>query len=409
MGGHVPLVALVVFLVASPAYAENATPPGRGVVAAYSEQGEPKPLYRNSHALLIGVSRYTSGWQTLDKIPAELTSVKAALIEQGFDVDTVSDPDADALERAYEDFFDRHGYGAEDRLLIYFAGHGHTRANGKAYLVPTDAPSPQTDESGFLIKALPMSQIVQWAREIETKHVLFLFDSCFSGSIFKTREYPTIPPHITADAAEPVRQFITAGSADQSVPEESVFTPAFVKALTYGFADRNNDGYTTGAELGLYLHEEVPKHSSQNPQYGKISDYNLSLGDFVFGTGKSAMPRPIPARSTVASKPRVPTTDASDENPVDAPVVQAPRSFSLDIHAGHGKEEVFLKSSYGSVEEMDEAGCNSVKEIALTDSREQCRLRQGALKDIEYTDCTSTGRSVRRYEVSAVAACEARN
>jgi len=398
MGGHVPLVALAVFLVAPPpACAESANPPGRGVVAAYSDQGEPKPLYRNSHALLIGVSRYTGGWQTLDKIPAELTSVKAALIAQGFDVESVSDPDADALEQAYEGFFDRHGYATEDRLLIYYAGHGHTRANGKAYLVPIDAPSPLTDESGFLVKALPMSQIVQWAREIETKHVLFLFDSCFSGSIFKTREYPTIPPNITADAAEPVRQFITAGGADQSVPEESVFTPAFVKALTYGFADRNSDGYTTGAELGLYLHEEVPKHARQNPQYGKINDYNLSLGDYVFATGRSATPSPIPARTVVAPTPQI-----------DASAAQASRSFSLDIQAAHGQEEVFLKSSYGSVEEMDDAGCKSVKEIALTDSREQCRQRQGALKDIEYADCTSTGRSVRRYEVRAVAICEAK-
>jgi hypothetical protein len=395
MGGHVPLVALVVFLVAPPAYTENATQPGRGVVAVESEQGEPKPLYRNSHALLIGVSQYTSGWQSIDSIPKELESVEAALKAQGFVVEKIPDPDAAALEHAYEDFFAQHGYGEEDRLLIYFAGHGHTRDNGKAYLVPTDAPSPETDESGFLKKALPMSQIMQWAREIETKHALFLFDSCFSGSIFKTRGYPAIPPHITADAAEPVRQFITAGGAKESVPEQSVFTPAFVDALTYGYADRNSDGYTTGAELGLYLHEEVPKYARQNPQYGKISDYDLSLGDFVFRTGKSAMPRPIPARP--------------HENPVDAPVVQTPRSFLLDIHAEHGQEEVFLKSSYGSVEEMDEAGCNSVKEIALIDSREQCRSRQGALKDIKYTDCTSTGRSVRRYEVSAEAVCETRN
>jgi hypothetical protein len=79
MGGHVPLVALVVFLVAPPAYTENATQPGRGVVAVESEQGEPKPLYRNSHALLIGVSQYTSGWQSIDSIPKELESVEAAL------------------------------------------------------------------------------------------------------------------------------------------------------------------------------------------------------------------------------------------------------------------------------------------------------------------------------------------
>ncbi|MCK5070214.1 MAG: cytochrome c biogenesis protein ResB, partial [Desulfocapsa sp.] len=66
------------------------------------------------------------------------------------------------------------------------------------------------------------------------------------------------------------------------VPAISVFTPVFVDAITYGRGDLNKDGYISGTELGLYLQQEVPRHISQTPQYGKISDYLLSRGDFIF-------------------------------------------------------------------------------------------------------------------------------
>jgi hypothetical protein len=82
-----------------------------------------------------------------------------------------------------------------------------------------------------------MNQVVTWAKniELETRHALsltlFLFDSCFSG--------------------------------------------------TYAAGDTNNDGYVTGMDLGLYLWNEVPKHTDQTPQFGRIKDFKLSRGDFV--------------------------------------------------------------------------------------------------------------------------------
>ena len=148
--------------------------------------------------------------------------------------------------------------------------------------MPVDAPSPLEDEKNFLRKALSMDRILTWARESEAKHSLFLFDSCFSGTIFKARALPDHPPAISSAVSLPVRQFITAGSAGEPVPAQSTFTPAFIDALEYGYGDLNEDGYVSGTELGLYLQQEVPKYVNQTPQFGKINDYDLSRGDFVF-------------------------------------------------------------------------------------------------------------------------------
>ena len=266
--------------------------------------GQRVGLYRGSHALLIGVGDYTAGWPDLGSVPGELDRVEAALKQQGFQVVRVNDPDSRALKRAYEDFIGRYGYNPENRLLFFFSGHGHTRKKGeKGYLVPADAPNPQRDEVGFLQKALPMNMILAWSRQLEARHALFLFDSCFSGTVFKARDLPPTPPHISRATALPVRQYITAGDAGETVPAKSVFTPAFIDALEYGWGDLNKDGYVSGTELGLYLQEKVPRHSSQNPQYGKIKDYDLARGDFVFQLASSgaSVTRPAPSRKTTLS------------------------------------------------------------------------------------------------------------
>jgi len=244
-------------------------------------------LYSASYALLIGVSDYTAGWSDLGSVPRELEQVKAVLKKQGFEVFLHLNPNSRQLKNLFEDFVGQYGYIPGNRLLFFFSGHGHTRKDGeKGYIVPADTPKSEQDEIGFLTKAVSMTDILAWARKIEAKHALFLFDSCFSGMIFKSKSLPTPPqtsPQIKNAMKLPVRQFITAGSADNAVPAKSIFTPAFVDALKHGWGDINEDGYILGTELGLYLNQKVPESSPQQiPQYGKIPDYDLSRGDFVF-------------------------------------------------------------------------------------------------------------------------------
>ena len=242
--------------------------------------------YKGSYALLIGQSDYTNGWSDLLSIPSELKAVKEVLIKQGFTVEMSSNLKSGQLYARFKKFIADYGFKPNNRLLFFYSGHGYSRKNGqKGYLVPTDAANPNIDEPAFLRKALNMDYLVTLAREIEAKHALFLFDSCFSGTVFQAKALPKVPRQLTQATKLPVRQFITAGSADETVPASSTFTPAFVDALKYGWGDLTHDGYVTGQELGLYLQSEVPKHARQTPQFGKIKDYKLSRGDFVFFVG----------------------------------------------------------------------------------------------------------------------------
>ena len=122
-----------------------------------------------------------------------------------------------------------------------------------------------------------MQQIEVYARRIQSKHALFLFDCCFSGSIFSLTR--AVPENISYKSRLPVRQFITSGSADEQVPDRSIFCSEFLAALE-GEGDYNEDGYVTGSELGEFLQEKVINYSrdSQHPQYGKIRDQILDQG-----------------------------------------------------------------------------------------------------------------------------------
>jgi hypothetical protein len=127
-----------------------------------------------------------------------------------------------------------------------------------------------------------MAQIEIYAKRIESKHALFMFDACFAGSLFALRD--AVPEVINYKTREPVRQFITSGSAEESVPDKSIFREQFILALTTEEADSNNDGYLTGTELGTFLQNKVVNYSygNQHPQYGKIRHSALDKGDFVF-------------------------------------------------------------------------------------------------------------------------------
>ncbi|MBF0227294.1 MAG: SUMF1/EgtB/PvdO family nonheme iron enzyme [Desulfobacterales bacterium] len=261
---------------------------GREVVSVKTQEGNNVELYSGSYALLIGESNYTAGWPKLETIPREISDVKAMLEKQGFLTKDFVNLNYVEYQKAIETFINDYGFDKDNRLLFYLSGHGYTSEdNEKGYLVPVDAPNPKFDKKGFLRKALTMDQILAWSRRIEAKHVLFLFDSCFSGTVFKSKDLPEVPPYISKATVLPVRQYLTAGSANETVPSISVFTPIFIDAIEYGFGDMNKDGYISGKELGLYLQTKVPDHAKQSPQSGTISDYKLSRGDFIFVIQKS--------------------------------------------------------------------------------------------------------------------------
>jgi hypothetical protein len=244
-------------------------------------------LYKESWALVIGVSKYEH-WADLPGVENDVQRVRNILEKHGFKIQYLPNPTRQEFKTTIDDFINERGLDFENRLLIYFAGHGVTLKGPdnreEGYLVLRDTPSIEPDETSFIQRAAPIGWMERYAKDIKSKHALFVFDSCFSGKLFEEMRRRGEPSAV--DIIKPVRQFITAGTANQRVPDKSLFCDYFVRALD-GDADSNNDGLVTGTELGDYLKRKVSEDSrrtqtAQTPMAGKIADAKLNQGDFVF-------------------------------------------------------------------------------------------------------------------------------
>lgn len=255
-------------------------------IKVYTKTNQEINLYKESYALVIGNGNYTH-WSSLPGALQDVKEVKDVLETHGFDVTLKTDLKKREFEKVLAEFTLESGKEENSRLLFYYAGHGDTRkaVNGEdlGYLVMVDAPSSASDKVGLEMSSVDMSSVVTQAKKIQARHVLFMFDSCFSGTILDVRDEVQPPEGISDSVKKFVRQFITSGSKGETVPDQSQFKELFLDLIQGNRQELFPDGYITGEELGYYLKHKVSEYvEGQHPQYGKIKDSRLDKGDFVF-------------------------------------------------------------------------------------------------------------------------------
>ena len=260
---------------------------GMKTITVRTQQGEEIELYKDSYALVVGNESYTEGWSQLSGTLQDVDEVADVLEEHGFSVTLKKDLTKPEFEKVFADFVVNAGGDPYNRLLFYYGGHGYTQkmvtGEDHGYLVMVDAPLPEKDAINFKLKAMDLALLITQTRLVQSRHMLFVFDSCFSGTILNLRAGVT-PKHISDRVKQPVRQFITAGRANEQVPAYSVFKQEFLDLIQGKAGDPISDGYITGEELGAHLAMKVPEYNNgaQHPQHGKILDPELNTGDFVF-------------------------------------------------------------------------------------------------------------------------------
>ncbi len=136
--------------------------------------------------------------------------------------------------------------------------------------------------------AISMRDVVKWSEIMKSKHVLWIFDSCFSGTLFdQEMRAPTVDAQDDAwlqnRLSRPARRIITSGSEKEEVPDRSTFAELLTEVLG---GKRSLDGKKTftSAELGGFLKQQVIKYrdGKQTPQVGSIVIRQLDEGDVVF-------------------------------------------------------------------------------------------------------------------------------
>jgi uncharacterized caspase-like protein len=168
----------------------------------------------------------------------------------------------------------------EDRVFVFFAGHGATRRlpSGRAqgYIIPVDA-----DLTNYQSQAISMTNLQDVSEAIPAKHVFFVTDACYSGLAATRGGGQNYLQEVTRRTA---RQVLTAGGADEEVADNgpnghSIFTWTLLQGLE-GRADLNNDSVITASELASYLGPIVSSLSRQTPAFASLP--GSEGGEFVF-------------------------------------------------------------------------------------------------------------------------------
>jgi uncharacterized caspase-like protein/peptidoglycan/xylan/chitin deacetylase (PgdA/CDA1 family) len=264
---------------------------GSGFSVAKGNAAAPAPVaanpgYSDSWAIVIGIDDYAN-WPKLQYAVRDARAIRETLIQRfGFSADHVLSLENQEATRAgilgaFNDKLARSGMKKNDRLFVFFAGHGATRqlSSGRdlGYIIPADS-----DPNKLATDAVPMTELQNIAESLTAKHVLFVMDACYSG-LGLTRGAGS--GNFLRDNAKRLgRQMLTAGGADQLVADggpngHSVFTWTLLQALA-GKADLNGDGLITATELAAYVAPAVAAVSRQTPAFGSLP--GSEGGDFVF-------------------------------------------------------------------------------------------------------------------------------
>ncbi|TAK90673.1 MAG: tetratricopeptide repeat protein [Burkholderiaceae bacterium] len=264
---------------------------GTGFTVAKGTQAEVMPAsaagdYSDSWGIVIGINDYAK-WPKLQYAVHDAQAVREALIQKfNFPADhVVSLKNAEATRTgilaAFHDKLAHSGMKKNDRLFVFFAGHGATLqlSSGRAlgYIIPVDAAPNE-----IATDAIPMTELQNIAESVTSKHVFFVMDACYSG-LGLTRGGGA-GNFLRDNAKRMGRQMLTAGGADQLVADggpngHSVFTWTLLQGLN-GKADLNGDGIVTATELAAYVAPAVAAVSQQTPAFGSLP--GSEGGDFVF-------------------------------------------------------------------------------------------------------------------------------
>jgi hypothetical protein len=273
--------------------------------------GDYKPQYDRSWALVIGINDYQYA-RPLSYATQDAEAVVVVLGTLGFPQDGIrllTDGDA-CKARIEESYLNYIGVAdsPDDRIVVFFAGHGVTRPAHRGpvgYLVPVDG---DPDQPTSLIR---LDQFTRNADLIPAKHMLFIFDSCFSGlALHERRAAQKGAQRFVSDMLQRwSRQAIAAGKGDQEVADgggpdgrNSIFTGYLLEAL-------RGKAVTTGGVLTAngvmhYVYERVAGDpgAEQTPHYGHLD----GDGDFILAVPEEGPLTISPADAVIETSPPMP-------------------------------------------------------------------------------------------------------
>ena len=171
-----------------------------------------EPLYASSWALVVGINDYLHapplGYARND------ASQVAQILQNKFgfpdgNVILITDESATRERILFEYLaFTTEKVSPDDRIVVFFAGHGYTRPGGRGevgFLFPVDG----TIEN--LASLIRWDELTRGAELIPAKHILFIMDACYGGLAITRSLAPGSMRFVKDMLQRFSRQVLTAG------------------------------------------------------------------------------------------------------------------------------------------------------------------------------------------------------
>ena len=258
---------------------------------AYSLAVTTDEIYDNSYALIIGIDKYENV-RSLDYAVKDAEDIQSMLVDKfNFQQDNiVLLKNEEATQASILQEFSNITKKANDndRVLIFFAGHGETidlpDGGEMGFLLPVDG-----DKTDLYLSAIKMEELRTLSLLSDAKHILYLVDACYGGIVSvgaRGLDAESTPNYLDKITKYKSRQIISAGGRGEEVIEKaewghSAFTKNLLSGLRDSKADTDSDGIITVQELGTYLQKKVTI-DSDNRQTPKTRNLSSDEGEFVF-------------------------------------------------------------------------------------------------------------------------------
>lgn len=356
------VVIVLLGLVAGPALAQRTIKRNQDLDAPPAASGE-------NWALVIGIDRYAD-----PDVPDLSTAVNDAravadLLERrlGFSRDRIIELyDGEATRSGIIDALSRliRRTGGDDRVLIYYAGHGELWHRGKSSFEIRDKQRLQEMKQygmGFWIPAgarlgvtsgyLSNAELRNYLAQLDVAHLLLVSDSCYSGGLTERGFNPRYPEGPLSDAVSLRSRLLLSSGGLHPVPDtsriyrcagHSTFACYFLK-----FLDEAPGGYLTTRNLYARLYEPVVSNADQEPHLDKFLRMGHEGGQFVFTIEEEREESLLSVRSNVdGAWVRLDGRQVGETPLEEAPV--APGEYRLSVgKAGYDTEQRTVRVSPG--------------------------------------------------------------
>lgn len=236
-----------------------------------------------SLALIIGINAYHQNIGPLKTAVADARAVGAILqSDYGFENTVILDGKATRAAILKELSRLKATLNPQDRLLIYYAGHGYyDKDTGTSYWLPVDADKDE------ITNYIESRTITNELRRSQARQILVVADSCYSGTMDRAftpglEGRGTRENHIRKMMEKPSRVLIASGGnepvSDSGGKGHSIFADVFIRALK----NPEQDVFTAEELLVGKIKESVGGRADQTPEYKVLRNSGHDGGDFVF-------------------------------------------------------------------------------------------------------------------------------